>query len=86
MLNAAFNFDDPWQSWANFLFDFDCAGCSARVEFHWPEQQTLPAWRQACVETAEDAQRQGWTCVAERTFLCPQCSTLQIGSYPHNLQ
>jgi hypothetical protein len=74
MANALFNVDDPWHSWANFLFDFSCDRCSAQIDFKWPDEQRREAWFEACVETAEEAQRQGWTCVDEFTFRCGACS------------
>jgi len=75
-----FNQDDPWHSNANLIFGFGCQDCPAWIDMNWDiaNKDTDSGFLKACVELSERAKRDGWECIGEFTFLCPECASKSV--------
>ena len=67
----AFDDKNPWHSNADFLFGFQCNRCENEISLDDAKSEDFT---EQCVEMSEIAQKSGWQCLDEFTFVCKSCA------------
>lgn len=75
-----FDENNLWHTHANLLFGFICQKCDAKLTYDEYQVGDLDEkFLEFCVGISKEAQRQGWKCLGDWDFICPDCAKQLAG-------